>query len=288
MNQVQTFGFGLMNVRVIEQDGQPWFVAGDVCECLGLFAAVNRSYQNHYRRLAPDELSIATVELANGLTMRKSKLISESGLYKLVMRSRKPEAKAFQEWVTRVVLPAIRKDGAYVMGEEKVATGELSEDELVMRAMSIMSRKVERLSQERDQLALDKQALALTNDHLARVSSAQEAHIERLLPAAEVGQALAKRKALGIVDFCRKLPGVSINAVQTRLYDMQYLHKKHGHWSVYAKFKGVLFDETFDHLGYSKVVVLEAGQNKLVDMYHKGLLPMLKGRKPAAYVEPAA
>ncbi|ROM37140.1 hypothetical protein BK646_19235 [Pseudomonas protegens] len=203
--------------------------------------------------------------------MGTAKILAESGVYKLVMRSNKPEAKAFQDWVTRVVLPAIRKDGAYVMGEEKVATGELSEDELVMRAMTIMTRKVDRLTQERDQLARDKQALAITN--------------EALLPAATVGQALAKRKALGVVDFCRKLPGVAVNAVQTRLYDMQYLHKKPGHWSVYAKFKGVLFDETYDHLGYSKVVVLEAGQNKLVELYHKGLLPMLKGRKPEKALE---
>ena len=47
-------------------------------------------------------------------------LISESGLYKLVMRSDKPEARQFQDWVTRVVLPAIRKDGGYIQGEEKV------------------------------------------------------------------------------------------------------------------------------------------------------------------------
>lgn len=272
MNQVQNFTFGLMNIRVIEQEGQPWFVAADVCECLGLKADnQNRSYQNHYRRLAQDELSLGRVRPASGRGTSTAKLISESGLYKLVMRSNKPEAKAFQDWVTRVVLPAIRKDGAYVMGEEKVATGELSEDELVMRAMTIMTRKVDRLTQERDQLARDKQALAITN--------------EALLPAATVGQALAKRKALGVVDFCRKLPGVAVNAVQTRLYDMQYLHKKPGHWSVYARFKGVLFDETYDHLGYSKVVVLEAGQNKLVELYHKGLLPMLKGRKPEKALE---
>ena len=50
-------------------------------------------------------------------------VLNESGLYKLVMRSNKPEAKAFQDWVTRVVLPDIRKDGAYLLGEEKVATG---------------------------------------------------------------------------------------------------------------------------------------------------------------------
>lgn len=51
------------------------------------------------------------------------------------MRSNKPEARAFQDWVTKVVLPAIRKDGAYVMGEEKVVTGEMTEDELVLKAI---------------------------------------------------------------------------------------------------------------------------------------------------------
>ncbi|WP_319237465.1 BRO family protein [uncultured Propionivibrio sp.] len=80
-------------------------------------------------------------------------LISESGLYKLIMRSDKPGAKPFQDWVTKVVLPAIRKDGAYIMGEEKVATGELGEDELVLKAVSILQKKVERITMERDQLA---------------------------------------------------------------------------------------------------------------------------------------
>jgi prophage antirepressor-like protein len=266
VNQVQTFGFGILPVRVVELEGNLWFVASDVRKALGVQqSGTNFSY------LSQDEVRPLPRGLASGRGMGTAQILSESGLYKFILRSDKPGAKTFQNWVTQVVLPAIRKDGAYVMGEEKVATGELSEDELVMRAMTIMSKKVERLTQERDQLA--------------SVSSAQAAHIERIQPAAQVGQALAKRKALGIVDFCRKLPGVSINAVQTRLYDMQYLHKKQGHWSPYAKFKGVLFDETFTNEGYSKVVVLEAGQRKLVDMYHAGLLPMLKGRTPQKSLE---
>lgn len=65
-------------------------------------------------------------------------VVSESGLYKLVMRSDKPEAKDCQNWVTRVVLPAIRKDGSYIQGEEHVVSerhvaGVMSEDELLQR-----------------------------------------------------------------------------------------------------------------------------------------------------------
>jgi prophage antirepressor-like protein len=60
-------------------------------------------------------------------------IVSESGLYKLVMRSDKPEARSFQDWVTRDVLPSIRKDGDYIMGEEKLKTGEMGEDKKATR-----------------------------------------------------------------------------------------------------------------------------------------------------------
>ncbi|MDP9501567.1 BRO family protein [Pseudomonas protegens] len=153
MNQVQNFAFGPVDVRVIEQDGAPWFVGADV---LNVLYGRTTGMGNVYVRLAADEVTKVNRSHLTGIPGKPMVLVSESGLYKLVMRSDKPEAKAFQDWVTRVVLPAIRKDGAYVMGEEKVATGELSEDELVMRAMTIMTRKVDRLTQERDQLARDK------------------------------------------------------------------------------------------------------------------------------------
>lgn len=172
MNQVQTLGFGILPIRVIERNGSPWFVAADVCAALGI---ANTSAA--MSKLPAEDKS----NFRLGLRGSPPLIVSEAGVYKLVMRSDKPGAKTFQNWVTQVVLPAIRKDGAYVMGEEKVATGELSEDELVMRAMTIMSKKVERLTQERDQLA--------------SVSSAQAAHIERIQPAAQVGQVSPYRPA---------------------------------------------------------------------------------------------
>lgn len=104
-------------------DGEPWFVSQDVCDALGLLPnRQNRSYQDHYRRLPSEERR--TMVLPHSSETRAC--ISESGLYKLVMRSDKPQAKPFQDWVTKTVLPSIRKDGAYVMGEEKLKTGEMS------------------------------------------------------------------------------------------------------------------------------------------------------------------
>ena len=142
MNTPSIFNFNdTHQVRVVELNGQPWFVAKDVCLCLGMDARAGTT--NLLRNLASDEkqrvtpktmtLNTDTRILFGGAGMLT--LISESGLYKLIMRSDKPEAKAFQDWVTRDVLPAIRKDGGYVKGEEKVASGEMSEDELVLKAL---------------------------------------------------------------------------------------------------------------------------------------------------------
>lgn len=193
-------------------------------------------------------------------TMRY-KLVSETGLYKFVLRSDKPEARPFQDWVTRVVLPAIRKNSAYVLGEEKVATGEMDEDELVLKAMGIMQRKLERLAQE-------KAALEATN--------------QRLLPAAEVGQVVGQHARIGVVDFCREPPGVNTMQVQKDLMVLQYLFKREGHWAVRHKFKGVLFDEVLAPDGRSKIVVLEKGQQLLVRLYHDNRLTMKAGCKPLA------
>ena len=216
MNQVQTFNLGLVDLRVIELDDKPWFFAADVAHALGI---TNTSMA--VARLPDEDKS----QFDLGLRGKVPLIINESGLYSLIMRSDKPQAKAFQDWVTRVVLPAIRKDGAYVMGEEKVATGELSEDELVMRAMSIMSRKVERLSQERDQLALDKQALALTNDHLQHANQAMQ-------PAAAIGQAVGALRSTTVMDFARKLDGVDLQQIQKSLGTMNYLYRRNGTWAV--------------------------------------------------------
>ena len=80
-------------------------------------------------------------------------VVTESGLYKLILRSDLDTAKPFQDWVTREVLPAIRKDGMYVMGKEKVKTGEMSEDEMVLLVMTRLQKKVERLAEEKAVLA---------------------------------------------------------------------------------------------------------------------------------------
>lgn len=73
-------------------------------------------------------------------------VVSEGGLYALIMVSRKPAARRFKLWVTDVVLPAIRKDGMYIKGEEKVATGEMSLEEMALKVITGLQAKIERLT----------------------------------------------------------------------------------------------------------------------------------------------
>nr|WP_295380202.1 BRO family protein [uncultured Pseudacidovorax sp.] len=101
----------------MEREGEPWFVAKDVCTVLTIANA-----RSAVTGLDADE-SI-TVAIADGKRGNPNKqLVSESGLYALVMAARKPQARAFRKWVTSVVLPAIRKDGAYIKGEEHLTGG---------------------------------------------------------------------------------------------------------------------------------------------------------------------
>lgn len=102
-----TFSFGDNKVRVIVRDGEPWFVASDVCGAL--------DYKNTSKAIG-DHLDDDEKGLTTGYTLggeQKLTVISESGLYALVLRSRKPEARKFAKWVTSEVLPAIRKTDAY-------------------------------------------------------------------------------------------------------------------------------------------------------------------------------
>lgn len=94
--------------RSIMIDGEPWFVAADVCRALQIGNPTMA-----LTRLDEDEKALSNIEgLSRGND--KGNIVSEAGLYSLILRSRKPEAKAFKRWITHEVIPSIRKYGAYV------------------------------------------------------------------------------------------------------------------------------------------------------------------------------
>ena len=112
-----TFSASETEVRIILIDDQPWFVAKDVCNILGL-----TNSREALRSLDDDEKGVSNADTLGG--KQKVQIVNESGLYALIFKSRKPEAKKFRKWVTSEVLPAIRKHGAYIDRPEPLTPSE--------------------------------------------------------------------------------------------------------------------------------------------------------------------
>ena len=112
-NQLQIFDFNQSPVRVIDQGGQPWFVAKDVCQVLEI-----GNSRDAVAQLDEDEKGVGITDTLGGA--QKIQTVSESGLYALIFKSRKAVAKAFRKWVTSEVLPEIRRNGAYSANGDRV------------------------------------------------------------------------------------------------------------------------------------------------------------------------
>ena len=117
MNELQIFNYHSNEVRTVMKDGEPWFCLADVCKVLGL-----GSPHKVAERLDPDELT--GIKVRSGGQTREMTFINESGLYSVILRSDKPEAKPFRKWVTSDVLPTIRKTGRYGLDDTKAALAE--------------------------------------------------------------------------------------------------------------------------------------------------------------------
>jgi prophage antirepressor-like protein len=115
MSNLSRFEFNSSEVRVLTIDGEPWFVAKDVCAILNIddaSQALGRLDEDEKRVLTRESDEAFPYLTGNADTTRLS-AVSESGLYALALTSRKPEAKPFRKWVTSEVLPSIRKTGSY-------------------------------------------------------------------------------------------------------------------------------------------------------------------------------
>ena len=109
MNELSIFNYGQNEVRTVQVDGEPWFVAKDVCDVLG----ISNVSDTLSKVLDDDEKGVDSIYTPGG--NQQVSIVNEPGLYSLILRSRKPEAKTFKRWITHEVLPTIRKtNGAYL------------------------------------------------------------------------------------------------------------------------------------------------------------------------------
>lgn len=118
-------------VRTLNIENEPWFVAADVCKALDLGNA-----SMTLSRLDDDEKGVSLIDTLGGV--QNMVTVNEPGLYTLVLGSRKPEAKAFKRWITHDVIPSIRKNGGYIAGQET-----LSPEELMAKALLVAQKTIE-------------------------------------------------------------------------------------------------------------------------------------------------
>lgn len=126
---LQLFQYKTQNVRTVLVDGEPWFVTKDVCAVLGI-----RNVSDAVSRL--DEDGVGTTEVIDSLGRRQqASAVNESSLYELIFQSRKSEAVGFRRWVTKEVLPTIRRTGSYAVpaltGAELMARAVLEAQEII-------------------------------------------------------------------------------------------------------------------------------------------------------------
>ena len=148
MNELQIFNspeFG--DIRTVEIDGKPYFVGADVAKALGYKDTVN-ALKQHCRGVVKHHL---TDSLGRN---QEASFIPEGDLYRLIMKSKLPSAEKFESWVMDEILPSIRKNGGYIVGQET-----LSDEELMAKAILVAQKKIA----ERDKI-IEKQRLKIEAD----------------------------------------------------------------------------------------------------------------------------
>lgn len=167
--EIQTFNFNASMLRTLtDENGDPWFIAKDVCDILEI-----SNNRDAISQLDSDEKN--TVVISDGIPGNPNKtIISEPGLYKLIMRSRKPEAKEFQRWITHEVLPSIRKHGAYMTQQtlDKALTSpdflirlatKLKEEQEKVKALEPKAKALDAFTDVEDRLLVRDAAKILSN-----------------------------------------------------------------------------------------------------------------------------
>ena len=193
MNELRAFNYGETTVRTTEISGEPWFVLKDVCKVLELGTPARVA-----ERLEEDEVSLAHIIDSIGRKQEMT-IINESGLYNVILRSDKPEAKPFRKWVTSEVLPSIRKSGGYIAGQESMSPEELMASALLMAQKTIEARDA-RIS-----------ALTVQNQIMA--------------PKAEYFDAIVDRNLLTSFRETAKQLGIGERVFITFLLDKKYLYR---------------------------------------------------------------
>lgn len=199
---------------ITDEYGEPWFVGKDVAKALG-FTNTRDAIRTH---VFEEDKGVDLVDTLGG--RQKMTTVNESGLYALVFGSQLEDAKKFKRWVTHEVLPAIRKDGGYMVTKE----GE-TEEELIARALILAQKSIDRLELENKQ---------------------KDQIIGELRPKADYVDKILQNTSLIKVSSIAKDYGMSAQDMNKLLHELRIQYKQGDQWLLYANIqdKGYTSSET--------------------------------------------
>ncbi|BAM46323.1 phage antirepressor [Amphibacillus xylanus] len=199
MNQLNRIFEG-NQLRIIDEKGELWFVAKDVCEILEI-----KNSRMALSRLDEDEKGVSSIDTPGGY--QKLSTVNEFGLYNLVLSSRKPEAKKFKRWVTHEVIPSIRKTGKYEIQEPSYVI----EDSI---------KRAERwIEEQRERLMLEQRI----KEYEPKIS-----YVDKILEA---------KDAVNITQIAKDY-GMSGQKLNNILHEAGVQYKMNGQWLLYGKHQG--------------------------------------------------
>lgn len=267
MNELKIFKneeFG--EIRSLEINNEPYVCLSDVCKILEI-----GNVSQLKTRLKKDGVIINEVIDKLG-RKQQATFINESNLYKVIFQSRKPEAEKFIEWVTHEVLPAIRKTGGYIAGEEN-----MNEDELILKAINVLNTKVEKLR--------------LENKNLLADNNKKEQIIGELKPKADYTDRILQSDDLTKVNVIACDYGFSAVEFNKILKKFNIQYKEGKDWLLYKKYRGKGYTQTktfeFIHTDGTKgsrtnMMWTQKGRLFLYEfLKNKGILPRMEEEQMA-------
>jgi prophage antirepressor-like protein len=214
--QVAKWDFNGREVRTVQKENEPWWLLRDACDCIGIGNSSDAA-----SRLDDDEKGVAQIDTLGG--KQNVAIINESGLYNLILRSDKPEAKVFKKWITSEVLPSIRKHGMYATPDTM---------EKLINDPQFGIRLLQEIQNERK----------LREAALAQVQE-QDKTIMQLLPKADYTDTVLLSD--GLVKMNDIATHLRISAVRLNKFLSMHevIYKQGGTWYPHAKFReGKFFD----------------------------------------------
>lgn len=214
-------------IEIFELDGEILFNPYQVGECLEISDATVR---DHMRKMNKNQVVKLTNSDVASTNIRKlnnagENFLTESGLYKLLMKSRKPRAERFIDWVTDEVIPQIRKTGGYIPHDE-----DMSDDEIMARALIVAQNTIAEKSKKLD--LAEKENLKLTS-----IIESQKPKLEYLDEILSCDDALL----VTTIAFDYGLSAVALNRI---LEEERIQRKVRGQWVLYSKYLGKGYTKT--------------------------------------------